>query len=74
MPVPVILMLVVFAAGWFVLRRMTFGQYVYAVGGNREAAFLAGVDPYIQRIALGAVILLAVLADQINKSRGQLSG
>jgi ribose/xylose/arabinose/galactoside ABC-type transport system permease subunit len=156
-PVPVILMVLVFAAGWFVLRRMTFGRYVYAVGGNREAAFLAGVgvksvtllvyvlngllvglaglvlasrlgagvpnagnqyeldviaavvvggtslnggrgsviatlwgavfigvlnnglnlagvDPYIQRIALGAVILLAVLADQINKSRGQLSG
>jgi ribose/xylose/arabinose/galactoside ABC-type transport system permease subunit len=156
MPVPVILMLFVFAAGWFVLRRMTFGRYVYAVGGNREAAFLAGVnvkgvtmlvyilngllvglaglvlasrlgagvpnagiqyeldviaavvvggtslnggrgsviatlwgavfigvlnnglnlagiDPYMQRIALGAVILLAVLADQINKSRGQLS-
>jgi ribose/xylose/arabinose/galactoside ABC-type transport system permease subunit len=155
-PVPVILMLLVFAAGWFVLRRMTFGRYVYAVGGNREAAFLAGVnvkgvtmlvyvlngllvglaglvlasrlgagvpnagiqyeldviaavvvggtslnggrgsviatlwgavfigvlnnglnlagiDPYMQRIALGAVILLAVLADQINKSRGQLS-
>jgi ribose/xylose/arabinose/galactoside ABC-type transport system permease subunit len=155
-PVPVILMLLVFAAGWFVLRRMTFGRYVYAVGGNREAAFLAGVnvkgvtmmvyvlngllvglaglvlasrlgagvpnagiqyeldviaavvvggtslnggrgsviatlwgavfigvlnnglnlagiDPYMQRIALGAVILLAVLADQLNKSRGQLS-
>src|SRR5919107_1002241 len=42
-PVPVLLMLLVFAAGWFVLRRMTFGRYVYAVGGNREAAFLAGV-------------------------------
>jgi ribose/xylose/arabinose/galactoside ABC-type transport system permease subunit len=154
-PVPVILMLLVFAAGWFVLKRMTLGRYVYAVGGNREAAFLAGVnvkrvtllvyvlngllvglaglvlasrlgagvpnagnqyeldviaavvvggtslnggrgsviatlwgavfigvlnnglnlasvDPYVQRIALGAVILLAVLADQINKSRGQV--
>src|SRR5215216_2640435 len=42
-PVPVMLMILVFAAGWFVLRRMTFGRYVYAVGGNREAAFLAGV-------------------------------
>ena len=153
-PVPVWLMLLVFAAGWFVLKRMTFGRYVYAVGGNREAAFLAGVnikgvtmlvyllngllvglaglvlasrlgagvpnagnqyeldviaavvvggtslnggrgsviatlwgavfigvlnnglnlagvDPYMQRIALGAVILLAVLADQLNKTRGQ---
>jgi ribose/xylose/arabinose/galactoside ABC-type transport system permease subunit len=154
-PVPVLLMLLVFAAGWFVLRRMKFGRHVYAVGGNREAAFLAGVnikrtmllvyilngllvglaglvlasrlgagvpnaglqyeldviaavvvggtslmggrgsvigtfwgavfigvlnnglnlagiDPYIQKIALGVVILLAVLADQINKSEGQV--
>ena len=154
-PVPVILMLMVFAAGWFVLKRMTFGRYVYAVGGNREAAYLAGVntkrvtllvyvlngllvglaglvlasrlgagvpnaglqyeldviaavvvggtslnggrgsvvgtfwgavfigilnnglnlagiDPYMQKIALGVVILLAVLADQLNKSQGAL--
>jgi ribose/xylose/arabinose/galactoside ABC-type transport system permease subunit len=28
---------------------------------------LAGIDPYTQKIALGVVILLAVLADQLNK-------
>ena len=44
MPVPVWLMLFVFAAGWFVLKRMTFGRYVYAVGGNAEAARLSGVN------------------------------
>lgn len=154
-PVPVLLMLAVFALGWFVLKRMTFGRYIYAVGGNREAAYLAGVntrkvtlfvyvlngllvglaglvlasrlgagvpnaglqyeldviasvvvggtslnggrgsvagtfwgavfigilnnglnlagiDPYMQKIALGVVILLAVLADQINKSHGEI--
>lgn len=42
-PVSVWLMLATFALGWFVLRHTTFGRYVYAVGGNREAAFLAGV-------------------------------
>jgi ribose/xylose/arabinose/galactoside ABC-type transport system permease subunit len=154
-PVPVLLMLVVFACGWFVLKRMTLGRYIYAVGGNREAAYLAGVntkgvillvyvlngllvglaglvlasrlgagvpnaglqyeldviaavvvggtslmggrgsvigtfwgavfigilnnglnlagiDPYMQKIALGLVILLAVLADQLNKSHGEV--
>jgi ribose/xylose/arabinose/galactoside ABC-type transport system permease subunit len=154
-PVPVLLMFVVFACGWFVLRRMTLGRYIYAVGGNREAAYLAGVntkgvtllvyvlngllvglaglvlasrlgagvpnaglqyeldviaavvvggtslmggrgsvigtfwgavfigilnnglnlagiDPYMQKIALGLVILLAVLADQLNKSQGEI--
>jgi ribose/xylose/arabinose/galactoside ABC-type transport system permease subunit len=43
-PLPVLLMLATFAAGWFVLRYTTFGRYVYAVGGNAEAAFLAGVN------------------------------
>ncbi len=150
LPVPVITMLVIFAIGWFVLAKTRFGRYVFAIGGNREASFLAGInvssittwvyvlngflvglagvtlasrlgaglanagmqyeldviaavvvggtslmggkgsvistffgavfigvlnnglnlagiDPYLQKIALGLVILLAVLADQINK-------
>jgi ribose transport system permease protein len=150
LPVPVILMLIVFAVGWLILTQTRFGRYVYAIGGNYEASFLAGInvksittwvyvlngflvglagvtlasrlgaglanagmqyeldviaavvvggtslmggkgsvistlfgaifigvlnnglnlagiDPYLQKIALGVVILLAVLADQINK-------
>jgi ribose/xylose/arabinose/galactoside ABC-type transport system permease subunit len=154
-PVPVLVMFAVFAAGWFVLMKMTFGRYVYALGGNREATFLAGintravtlltfvlngllvglagwvlasrlgagvpnaglqyeldviaavvvggtsltggrgsvvgtfwgavfigvlnnglnlagVDPYMQKIALGVVLLLAVLADQASKTKNNL--
>lgn len=149
-PFSVIIMTAAFAAGWFLLTKTTFGRYVYAIGGNPEASFLAGlnvkqltlwvyllngflvgtaaivlssrlgagvpnsglqyeldviaavvvggtslqggrgsvistlfgtifigilnnglnlagIDPYLQKIALGVVILLAVLADQINK-------
>jgi ribose/xylose/arabinose/galactoside ABC-type transport system permease subunit len=43
-PVSVWLMLATFAAGWSVLKHTTFGRYVYAVGANREATFLAGVN------------------------------
>lgn len=150
LPLSVVIMLAAFAGGWFLLAKTTFGRYVYAVGGNAEASFLAGlnvkritlwvyvlngllvgiaaivlasrlgagvpnsglqyeldviaavvvggtslqggrgsvistlfgtifigilnnglnlaaIDPYLQKIALGIVILLAVLADQINK-------
>ncbi|CAN5541437.1 ABC transporter permease [soil metagenome] len=150
LPVPVITMFIVFAIGWFLLRHTRFGRYVYAIGGNSEASFLAGInvksvttwvyvlngflvglagvilasrlgaglanagmqyeldviaavvvggtslmggkgsvvstlfgaifigvlnnglnmagiDPYLQKVSLGVVILLAVLADQINK-------
>lgn len=37
------LMTGVFVLAWLVLERTPFGRHVYAVGGNREAAWLAGV-------------------------------
>ncbi|MCW2130870.1 ABC transporter permease [Arthrobacter sp. VKM Ac-2550] len=43
-PVPVIVMVVVYVVGWFVLERTRYGRHVYAVGGNPEAARLAGVN------------------------------
>src|SRR5439155_2327750 len=42
-PSPVILMLVLYAIGHVVLSRTTFGRYLYAVGGNRKAAWLCGL-------------------------------
>jgi ribose transport system permease protein len=42
-PAPVILMLLVYVAGHFLLTRTTFGRYVYAIGGNEEATRLSGV-------------------------------
>ncbi|WP_395242704.1 ABC transporter permease [Agromyces sp. MMS24-K17] len=32
------------AAGWIILNRTTFGRRTVAIGGNREAARLAGID------------------------------
>ena len=152
-PLPVVLMALVFVGGWFLLRRTVIGRYIYAVGGNPKATFFAGVntkrvvtltyvlngllvglagyvlasrlgagvpnsgiqyeldviaavvvggtslvggqgsvvgtfwgavfigilnnglnlfgvDPYMQKIALGVVLLLAVFADQAGKTRG----
>ena len=34
---------VVYAVGWFVLERTTFGKRVYAVGSNRTVAVLSGI-------------------------------
>ncbi|WP_410499889.1 ABC transporter permease [Chitinibacter sp. S2-10] len=42
-PVPVIMMGVMFVVFWFVLKRTVFGRHVYAVGGNEEAASLSGI-------------------------------
>jgi len=42
-PVPVIIMLVLFVIGWFVLSRTKWGRIMYAVGANPTAVKLAGV-------------------------------
>jgi ribose/xylose/arabinose/galactoside ABC-type transport system permease subunit len=43
LPVPVIWMIVVVAIASVVLTRTRFGRYVFALGGNEEAARLAGI-------------------------------
>jgi ribose transport system permease protein len=153
-PAPVLVMIAVMAGGAFVLSRMVLGRHIYALGGNAEAAWLAGinikgitwivytlngalaglgglvlasrlgagvpnagiqyeldviaavvvggtslsggrgsigstlwgtvfigvltnglnlanVDPYVQKIALGVVIVIAVIADQVGRRRAE---
>jgi ribose transport system permease protein len=43
-PASVIIMIVVILITWLILDYTTFGQRLYAIGGNREAAFLAGIN------------------------------
>ena len=43
-PFPVIIMLVLFGIGIYVLYRTVYGRQIYAVGGNEEAARLAGIS------------------------------
>jgi ribose transport system permease protein len=43
-PIPVIVMLAITVLGTIFLGQSTFGRYIYAVGGNEEAARLAGIN------------------------------
>jgi ribose transport system permease protein len=43
-PAPLIVMFAVYLAIWWLLERTAFGLHVYALGGNEQAAWLAGVD------------------------------
>ncbi|VBB05415.1 abc transporter permease [Lucifera butyrica] len=43
-PVPVIIMALIFLAGYVMLRKTRFGRYVYAIGGNEEATRLSGIN------------------------------
>lgn len=43
-PVPIIIMVLLYAAAWVLLQRTSFGRHVYAIGGNETAANLSGVN------------------------------
>ena len=58
-PVSVILFLSLFVASQFVLSYTAFGRDLYAIGGNREAAFAAGIR--VDRRTLAAFILSGML-------------
>jgi ribose transport system permease protein len=57
-PVIVIIFALVVVAGWFLLNRTTFGRRTFAVGGNPEAARLAGIK--VQRHTLYLYALLGM--------------
>ena len=69
-PVPVIVMLTLFALVTVLLHRTRFGQHLYAIGGNREAARFTGI-PIVRNEILVYVIcsLLTGLAGMIHTSQ-----
>lgn len=58
-PVPVLIWGTVVAAMAFIVRRTRFGRYVFAIGGNPEAALLVGIP--VRRVILKLFLLLSVL-------------
>ena len=42
-PLPILIMLLIFVAGQFVLSKTVYGRRLYAVGANRQAAKLVGI-------------------------------
>jgi fructose transport system permease protein len=54
-----VLMLVLYAITWFVLTQTAAGRHVYAVGDNREAARLTGIDT--RRVLLGVYTVAGVI-------------
>ncbi|MBI3865613.1 MAG: ABC transporter permease [Planctomycetia bacterium] len=59
-PNAVLLMIVLYFAAHVMMSRMRLGRYIYAVGGNREAARLSGVR--VERVLMFAYIASALVA------------
>ena len=73
-PIPVIVFLIVAAIAYVVLRYTQYGRYIYAVGGNPEAARLAGLNTGLLILSVYMIVgLLAgfggfMLASRLNSA------
>lgn len=45
LPIPALIMIVLFVVGYFFLEKTRYGTYIYGVGGNEEATRLSGINP-----------------------------
>ncbi|MCO6452017.1 MAG: ABC transporter permease [Caldilineales bacterium] len=58
-PVPVVLMIIIFILGFIFLYRTYFGRYIYAIGGNAETSRLSGIK--VERMQLLVYTLAGLL-------------
>ena len=59
-PMPIVIMAVVFAIGYFVLHATTLGRRFFATGANLEAARLSGIK--VERVTILAYVISGFLA------------
>ncbi len=69
-PIPVIIMILVYIVFHFILSRTLLGKYTYAIGGNKETARLSGISVSKVMVLLYAITgLLTGLSGTIMASR-----
>lgn len=75
LPLPIWILIVAFIIFGYILSKTTFGRSIYAIGGNKDAARLAGLNPdkivIITYIMMGALCGLGgtVLAARMNSGQ-----
>lgn len=71
-PVPILLLILVFIIGFILLNKTKYGRYIYAIGGNENAARVSGLNvakfKFYAYVISGTLAGLAgmVLASRIN--------
>lgn len=76
-PIPVVIFIIVFILGFVIEKSTVFGRYIYAIGGNEEAAKLAAINTNKYKLliyticgfccGLAAVLLLARMGSASNE-------
>ena len=64
-PLPVFILIVVFALFHYILKYTQFGRFIYAVGGNEEAARLSGISIYRVKMVIHAMCSMAAMISGI---------
>lgn len=70
--IPIVLVIIAVLVGvfWFVLNRMIFGRDIYAVGGNRKAAILSGINTKLVDFKIFLTMgVLTAIASVVTLSR-----
>jgi erythritol transport system permease protein len=63
-PLPVLIMLALFALAWLIATKTPLGRHIYAVGGNERAAHLAGIR--VARVKLFTYLVSAACAGTVG--------
>ena len=69
-PVPTLIVVIIFILAFFVLKYTKFGRFTYAIGSNAEATRLSGIN--INRVTLGIYMvsgMLSAVAGVIESAR-----
>ncbi|MFL9936019.1 ABC transporter permease [Paraburkholderia sp. RL18-103-BIB-C] len=59
-PVPIVVLILLFAICWFVLQHTVFGRHIYAVGGSEKSAATSGVR--VKRVITAAYVISGLTA------------
>lgn len=66
-PIPVLAMFLVFGAIYFLLEKTVLGRYIYAIGGNPEAARLCGIRVswiiFVTYLIMGTLVGLSAIIE-----------
>ena len=59
-PTPILFMIIFFILSWFLYKKTKYGFYIRAIGGNLEAARVAGI--YIDKVKISTYMINAIFA------------
>lgn len=74
-PIPVLILIIVVLVMSFIAKSTKFGRYVYAIGGNPEAAALSGIDTRLTTLMIFVLMgVLSAIAGIVTSARLQSAG